>query len=107
MPYIGFGQQPPTITGVEEFISLTITGEKDELLVEAGALNTAPTVVTHYNERYTASIEAISSGVSLPMTFTIGAQEFVRTSENYTRTTGDVVKVSFTGIHHPGSTAGT
>ena len=105
MPYRGF-TGVTTITGIEEFTSMTITGECDEIVIEPGTANTAPTVTTYYNPRYNISIEGISSGVSVGETFTIGSKEFVKTSENYTKTVGDVVKVSVTGVYNPDSTLG-
>ena len=107
MPYKGFGTTSPTVQGIEEFVSMTITGECDEIVVEPGTANTAPTVTTYYNPRYSISIEGISSGVSVPATFTIDGKEYVKTSENLTKTTGDVVKVSVTGVHNPDSELGT
>lgn len=106
MPYKGFGTTPPNITGVEELISLTITGECDEIVVDPGTTNTAPTVTTYYNPRYTISVEGISSGVSVGSTFTVDSKEYVKTSENYTKTTGDVIRVSISGTHNPDSTLG-
>ena len=106
MPFKGF-TGVTTITGFEELISMTITGELTELVIDPGVANTAPTVTTYYNPRYNVSIEGISSGTSVPATFQIGGNDFVRTAENYTRTVGDVVKVSATGIFNPGSSLGT
>ena len=103
MPYFGIPDSISKPTGVEEIISLTITGECDELVIEPGEKNTAPTVTSYYNPRYNISIEAISSGTSVPATFTIDSKEYVKTGENYTKTTGDVVKVSVTGVHNPAS----
>ena len=71
-------------------------------------LNTKLTAVTTiYNPRYNASIEGISSGASVPATFTIDSNSFVKTAENYTKTVGDVVKVSVTGVFNPNSALGT
>ena len=105
MPFKGF-TGVTTITGIEEFTSMTITGECDEIVVEPGTVNTAPTVTTYYNPRYNISIEGISSGASVSETFTIGDKVFVKTSENYTKTVGDVVKVSVQGVHNPDSSLG-
>lgn len=104
MPYKGF--DTTTITGIEELISLSITGEQDEIVIDPGTVNTAPTVTTYYNPRYNVSIEGISSGVSVPSTFTVAGQTFVKTGENLTRTVGDVVKVSVTGVYNPNSSLG-
>ena len=107
MPYFGIPASITKPTGVEEIISLSITGECDELVIEPGTANTAPTVTTYYNPRFNISLEGISSGVSVPATFTIDSKEYVKTGENYTKTTGDVVKVSLTGVHNPDSSLGT
>jgi len=104
MPYKGFSTT--TITGIEELISLSITGEQDEIVIDPGTVNTAPTVTTYYNPRYSVSIEGISSGVSVPSTFTVAGETFVKTGENLTRTVGDVVKVSVTGVYNPNSSLG-
>ena len=106
MPYKGF-TGVTSITGIEEFISMTITGELTEIVIDPGTANTAPTVTTYYNPRYNVSIEGISSGASVPATFTVGGNTFIRTAENYTKTVGDVVKVSATGIYNPNSALGT
>ena len=106
MPFKGF-TGVTTITGIEEFISMTITGELTEIVIDPGTANTAPTVTTYYNPRYNASIEGISSGASVGSTFTIDSTVFVKTAENYTKTVGDVVKVSVTGINNPNSALGT
>jgi hypothetical protein len=106
MPFKGF-TGVAAITGVEEFISMTITGELTEIVIDPGTANTAPTVITYYNPRYNVSIEGISSGASVPATFTIGGNTFLKTAENYTKTVGDVVKVSATGVYNPNSTLGT
>ena len=106
MPYKGF-TGVTSITGIEEFISMTITGELTEIVIDPGTANTAPTVTTYYNPRYNVSIEGISSGASVPATFQIDGKEFLKTAENYTRTVGDVVKVSATGIYNPSSSLGT
>jgi len=103
MPYKGF-TGVTTITGIEEFISLSITGELTEIVIDPGTSNTAPTVTTYYNPRYNVSIEGISSGASVPATFTIGSNSYVKTGESYTKTVGDVVKVSVTGVYNPNST---
>jgi len=104
MPFKGFSTT--TITGIEELISLSITGEQDEIVIDPGTVNTAPTVTTYYNPRYSVSIEGISSGVSVPSTFTVAGQTFVKTGENLTKTVGDVVKVSVTGVYNPNSSLG-
>lgn len=104
MPYKGFSTT--AIDGIEELISLSITGEQDEIVIDPGTANTAPTVTTYYNPRYSVSVEGISSGVSVPSTFTVASQVFVKTSENYTKTVGDVVKVSVTGVYNPDSSLG-
>lgn len=104
MPYKGFSTT--TITGIEELISLSITGEQDEIVIDPGTANTAPTVTTYYNPRYNISVEGISSGVSVPATFSVAGQTFVKTGENYTKTVGDVVKVSATGVYNPNSSLG-
>jgi len=104
MPYKGFSTI--SVTGIEELTSLSITGEQDEIVIDPGVANTAPTVTTYYNPRYNVSVEGISSGVSVPATFTVGANTYVKTSENYTRTVGDVVKVSVTGVYNPNSSLG-
>lgn len=106
MPYFGFGSFTKP-SGIEELISATITGECDELVIESGTANTAPTVTSYYNPRFNISIEGISSGTSVAATFTIDGKEYVKTSENYTKTTGEVVKVSVTGVHNPDSSLGT
>ena len=106
MPFKGFGANPPSITGIEELVSLTITGEQDEIVIDPGTANTAPTVTTYYNPRYNVSIEGISSGVSVPATFEVAGQTFTKTSENLTKTVGDVVKVSVTGVYNPDSSLG-
>jgi len=102
MPYKGF-TGVTSITGIEEFISMTITGELTEIVIDPGTANTAPTVTTYYNPRFNVSIEGISSGVSVPATFTIDSNTFVKTGENLTKTVGDVVKVSVTGVYNPSS----
>jgi len=102
MPYKGF-TGVTSITGIEELISMTITGELTEIVIDPGTANTAPTVTTYYNPRYNVSVEGISSGTSVPATFTVGGNSFVRTAENYTKTVGDVVKVNITGIYNPNS----
>jgi hypothetical protein len=106
MPYKGF-TGVTSITGIEEFISMSITGEQTEIVIDPGTANTAPTVTTYYNPRYNVSIEGISSGTSVPATFTIGSNNYVKTGESYTRTVGDVVKVSVTGVYNPNSSLGT
>lgn len=105
MPYKGFSTI--SVTGIEELTSLSITGEQDEIVIDPGVANTAPTVTTYYNPRYNVSVEGISSGVSVPATFSVGGNTYVKTSENYTRTVGDVVKVSVTGVYNPNSSLGT
>ena len=102
MPYKGF-TGVATITGIEEFISMSITGEQTEIVIDPGTVNTAPTVTTYYNPRYNVSIEGISSGSSVPATFTIDGNSYVKTGESYTKTVGDVVKVSVTGVYNPNS----
>lgn len=106
MPFKGF-DNAPSITGVEEFISITMTGEQDELVIDAGSQNTAPTVATYFNPRYTIQIEGISSGVSVPETFEAYSTTWVRTGQNLTRSVGDVVRVSVSGVYNPASTLGT
>lgn len=106
MPYKGF-TGVTSITGIEEFISMSITGEQTEIVIDPGTVNTAPTVTTYYNPRYNVSIEGISSGTSVPATFTIGSNSYVKTGESYTKTVGDVVKVSVTGVYNPNSSLGT
>ena len=103
MPYKGFAGVT-SITGIEEFISMSITGEQTEIVIDPGTVNTAPTVTTYYNPRYNVSIEGISSGASVPATFTIDGNSYVKTGESYTKTVGDVVKVSVTGVYNPNST---
>ena len=103
MPYKGF-TGVTSITGIEEFISMSITGEQTEIVIDPGTVNTAPTVTTYYNPRFNVSIEGISSGVSVPATFTIDSNSYVKTGESYTKTVGDVVKVSVTGVYNPNST---
>lgn len=105
MPFRGFSNI--SVIGIEELTSLTITGEQDEIVIDPGVANTAPTVTTYYNPRYNVSVEGISSGVSVPATFSVGGNTYVKTSENYTRTVGDVVKVSVTGVYNPNSSLGT
>ena len=102
MPYKGF-TGVTSITGIEEFISMSITGEQTEIVIDPGTVNTAPTVTTYYNPRYNVSIEGISSGASVPATFTVGGNSYVKTGESYAKTVGDVVKVSVTGIYNPNS----
>ena len=104
MPYKGFSTI--TVPGIEELTSLSLTGEQDEIVIDPGVANTAPTVTTYYNPRYNVSVEGISSGVSVPATFSVGGNTYVKTSENYTRTVGDVVKVSVTGVYNPNSSLG-
>jgi len=106
MPYKGF-TGVATVTGIEEYISMSITGELTEIVIDPGTANTAPTVTTYYNPRYNVSIEGISSGASVPATFTIGSNSYVKTGESYTKTVGDVVKVSVTGVYNPNSTLAT
>jgi len=106
MPYKGF-TGVTSITGIEEFISMSITGELTEIVIDPGTVNTAPTVTTYYNPRYNVSIEGISSGSSVPATFTLDSKSYLKTGESYTKTVGDVVKVSVTGVHNPDSTLGT
>ena len=105
MPFKGF-TGVTSITGIEELISMSITGELTEIVIDPGLANTAPTVTTYYNPRYNVSIEGISSGASVPATLTIGGNSFVKTAENYTKTVGDVVKVSVTGVYNPNSSLG-
>jgi hypothetical protein len=102
MPYKGF-TGVATVTGIEEYISMSITGELTEIVIDPGTVNTAPTVTTYYNPRYNVSIEGISSGTSVPATFTVDGNSYVKTGESYTRTVGDVVKVSVTGVYNPNS----
>ena len=102
MPFKGF-TGVTSITGIEELISMSITGELTEIVIDPGIANTAPTVTTYYNPRYNVSIEGISSGASVPATFTIGSNSYVKTGESYTKTVGDVVKVSVTGVYNPNS----
>jgi hypothetical protein len=102
MPFKGF-TGVTSITGIEEFISMSITGELTEIVVDPGTVNTAPTVTTYYNPRYNVSIEGISSGASVPGTFTLGSFSYVKTGESYTKTVGDVVKISVTGVYNPNS----
>lgn len=106
MPYKGF-TGVTSITGIEEYISMNITGEQTEIVIDPGTANTAPTVTTYYNPRFNVSIEGISSGVSVPSTFTIDGNAYVKTGENYTKTVGDVVKVSVTGVYNPNSSLAT
>ena len=106
MPYKGF-TGVATVTGIEEFISMSITGELTEIVIDPGTANTAPTVTTYYNPRFNVSIEGISSGASVPATFTVGGNTYVKTGESYAKTVGDVVKVSVTGVYNPNSTLGT
>jgi hypothetical protein len=106
MPYKGF-TGVATVTGIEEYISMSITGELTEIVIDPGTVNTAPTVTTYYNPRYNVSIEGISSGASVPGTFTLESKTYVKTGESYTKTVGDVVKVSVTGVYNPSSTLGT
>jgi hypothetical protein len=106
MPYKGF-TGVATVNGIEEYISMSITGEQTEIVIDPGTANTAPTVTTYYNPRYNVSIEGISSGASVPATFTVGSYSYVKTGESYTRTVGDVVKVSVTGVYNPNSSLGT
>lgn len=106
MPYKGF-TGVATVTGIEEFISMSITGELTEIVIDPGTVNTAPTVTTYYNPRFNVSIEGISSGASVPATFTVGGNTYVKTGESYAKTVGDVVKVSVTGVYNPNSTLGT
>jgi hypothetical protein len=106
MPYKGF-TGVTTITGIEEYISMSITGELTEIVIDPGIQNTAPTVTTYYNPRYNVSIEGISSGSSVPATFTLDSKTYLKTGESYTKTVGDVVKVSVTGVYNPDSTLGT
>ena len=82
MPYKGLGGI--SVTGIEELISATITGECDEIVIDPGTANTAPTVTTYYNPRFNVSLEGIASGVSVPATFDIGGNTFVKTAENTT-----------------------
>ena len=103
MPYKGF-TGVATVTGIEEFISMSITGELTEIVIDPGTANTAPTVTTYYNPRFNVSIEGISSGTSVPATFTVGGNSYVKTGESYAKTVGDVVKVSVTGVYNPNST---
>ena len=104
MPFKGFSTT--NITGIEEIVSLSITGEQDEIVIDPGTANTAPTVTTYYNPRYNVSIEGISSGASVPATFSVAGQTFTKTAENYTKTVGDVVKVSVSGVYNPNSSLG-
>jgi hypothetical protein len=104
MPYKGFSTT--SVSGIEEIISLSITGEQDEIVIDPGTANTAPTVTTYYNPRYNVSIEGISSGTSVAATFTVAGQTFTKTAENYTKTVGDVVKVSVSGVYNPNSSLG-
>jgi hypothetical protein len=106
MPFKGF-TGVTTVTGIEEYISMSITGELTEIVIDPGTANTAPTVTTYYNPRYNVSIEGISSGSSVPATFTLDSKTYVKTGESYTKTVGDVVKVSVTGVYNPDSTLGT
>ena len=106
MPYKGF-TGVTSITGIEEFISMSITGEQTEIVIDPGTSNTAPTVTTYYNPRYNVSIEGISSGLSVPASFTLGGNAYLKTGESYTKTVGDVVKVSVTGVYNPNSSLGT
>ena len=103
MPYKGF-TGVATVTGIEEFISMSITGELTEIVIDPATVNTAPTVTTYYTPRYNVSIEGISSGASVPATFTVGGNSYVKTGESYAKTVGDVVKVSVTGVYNPNST---
>jgi len=103
MPYKGF-TGVTSITGIEEFISMSITGELTEIVIDPGTVNTAPTVTTYYNPRFNVSIEGISSGASVPATFTVGGNTYVKTGESFTKTVGDVVKVSVAGVYNPNST---
>jgi hypothetical protein len=105
MPYKGF-TGVASVTGIEEYISMSITGEVTEIVIDPGIANTAPTVTTYYNPRYNVSIEGISSGTSVPATFTLGSFTYVKTGESYTKTVGDVVKVSVTGVYNPDSSLG-
>ena len=106
MPYKGF-TGVTSIIGIEEFISMSITGEQTEIVIDPGVANTAPTVTTYYNPRYNVSVEGISSGVSVPTTLTISGNSYVKTGESYTKTVGDVVKVSVTGVCNPNSSVAT
>jgi hypothetical protein len=105
MPFKGF-TGVTSITGIEEFISMSITGELTEIVIDPGTVNTAPTVTTYYNPRYNVSIEGISSGSSVPAAFTVGGSSYIKTGESYTKTVGDVVKVSVTGVYNPNSSLG-
>ena len=86
---------------------MSITGEQTEIVIDPGVANTAPTVTTYYNPRYNVSIEGISSGASVPASFTLGGNSYLKTGESYTKTVGDVVKVSISGVYNPNSSATT
>ena len=104
MPIKGFGSVT-TVTGVEEYISMTITGEQDELTVEPGAENTAITVTCYYNPRYNISIEGIYSGTTPGGTFTVLGNSFRTLTANVSETAGDVKKISITGVYYPSVTS--
>jgi hypothetical protein len=103
MAFKGFGGIA-TVGGIEEYISMTITGEMTELIVDPASMNSVPSYTSYYNPRYNVSIEGISSGVSVAASFTVGGKTYVKTSDVYTKTVGDVVKVSISGVHNPSST---
>ena len=105
MPFKGF-TGVTNITGIEEFISMSITGEMTELVIDPGTANNTPSVVTYYNPRYNITVEGIYDGSPVPSTFSVGGNTYTKTSDTITRTAGDVQKVSITGVYNPGSSLG-
>lgn len=101
MPIKGLPASVTSITGVEEIISLNFQLQMDTITVDPTTENTALTVVTYYNPRYTVSVEGIASGVSVPASFECLAQTFKTDSVNYSESVGDVKKVSISGTYYP------
>lgn len=104
MPIKGFGSTA-SISGIEELLTINITGEVDQIQVEPGTANTAVTVVTYYNPRYTASISGLSDGsTTAPGTITLYSTSFKVTAFNISESVGDVKKINLSAVHYPSVT---
>jgi hypothetical protein len=100
MPFKGFSTVP-TITGVEELISVTISGTNNEIVAEPGTVNTAPTVTTFFGPSYSLSVEGIFSGTTPSGDITIDSKVFKVQNFTINEAGGDVKKVSITAQHSP------
>lgn len=101
MPMRGFGASVPSISGIEELISINVTGEVDQVQVDPGTANTAVTVVSYYNPRYNISVQGLYGGTTPGATFNFASLTFKTLSANVSETSGDVKKIDITGVYYP------